>query len=84
MSKESSLAIAPEVCADIEARLARVAGEDGVRLLMAVESGSRAWAFHRLTAITTYAFSTYGLAVTISRLSRSAMWSNGLSSMKLI
>lgn len=38
-------AIAPEVRADIEARLARVASEDGVRLLMAVESGSRAWGF---------------------------------------
>ena len=38
-------AIAPEVRADIEARLARVVSEDGVRLLMAVESGSRAWGF---------------------------------------
>ena len=37
--------IAPEVRADIEGRLARVASEDGVRLLMAVESGSRAWGF---------------------------------------
>ena len=37
--------IAPDVRADIEARLARVASEEGVRLLMAVESGSRAWGF---------------------------------------
>ena len=42
---QDTLAIAPEVRADIEARLARVASEDGVRLLMAVESGSRAWGF---------------------------------------
>lgn len=39
------LTIAPEVRADIEGRLARVAHEEGVRLLMAVESGSRAWGF---------------------------------------
>lgn len=39
------LAIAPDVRADIECRLAHVASEDGVRLLMAVESGSRAWGF---------------------------------------
>ena len=45
MSMQDTLAIAPEVRADIEARLARVASEDGVRLLMAVESGSRAWGF---------------------------------------
>ncbi|MBV7265159.1 nucleotidyltransferase domain-containing protein [Erythrobacter ani] len=37
--------IPSEVRADIEARLARVASEDGVRLLMAVESGSRGWGF---------------------------------------
>ncbi len=42
---QDTLAIAPEVRADIEARLARVASEVGVRLLMAVESGSRAWGF---------------------------------------
>lgn len=30
---------------DIETRLARVAAEDGVRLLLAIESGSRAWGF---------------------------------------
>lgn len=38
-------AIASAVRTDIETRLARVASEDGVRLLMAVESGSRAWGF---------------------------------------
>lgn len=37
--------IAPTVRADIESRLVTVAGEEGVRLLMAVESGSRAWGF---------------------------------------
>lgn len=42
---QDTLAIAPEVRADIEARLARVASDDGLRLLMAVESGSRAWGF---------------------------------------
>ena len=42
---QKSLAIAPEMRAEIETRLARVASEDGVRLLMAVESGSRAWGF---------------------------------------
>lgn len=42
---QDTTAIAPEVRADIESRLARVASEDGVRLLMAVESGSRAWGF---------------------------------------
>lgn len=39
------LTIAPDVRAEIDSRLARVAREDGVRLLMAVESGSRAWGF---------------------------------------
>jgi len=38
-------AIAPQVRSEIERRLDRVAREDGVRLLMAVESGSRAWGF---------------------------------------
>lgn len=33
------------VRAEIEGRLARVAREEGVRLLMAIESGSRAWGF---------------------------------------
>ncbi|MBX7501859.1 nucleotidyltransferase domain-containing protein [Qipengyuania sp. YG27] len=42
---QDTLAIAPDVRADIEARLASAASEDGVRLLMAVESGSRAWGF---------------------------------------
>lgn len=37
--------IPPAIRQEIESRLARVAGEDGVRLLMAVESGSRAWGF---------------------------------------
>lgn len=37
--------IAPAIRQDIETRLARVAAEEGVRLLMAVESGSRAWGF---------------------------------------
>lgn len=39
------LTIAPDVRAEIETRLARVAREEGVRLLMAIESGSRAWGF---------------------------------------
>lgn len=39
------LAIASATYADIQSRLASVASEDGVRLLMAVESGSRAWGF---------------------------------------
>lgn len=38
-------AIAPAIRAEIERRLARVAADEGVRLLMAVESGSRAWGF---------------------------------------
>ena len=38
-------AIAPAIRAEIENRLARVAAEEGVRLLMAIESGSRAWGF---------------------------------------
>lgn len=42
---EDALTIAPAVRSDIESRLARVASEDGVRLLMAVESGSQAWGF---------------------------------------
>ena len=41
----SPFAIAPAVRAEIESRLARVAEEEGVRLLMAIESGSRAWGF---------------------------------------
>jgi hypothetical protein len=42
---QDTLTIALDVRADIEGRLARVAREEGVRLLMAVESGSRAWGF---------------------------------------
>jgi predicted nucleotidyltransferase len=42
---QDTLTIAPDVRADIESRLARVASEEGVLLLMAVESGSRAWGF---------------------------------------
>ena len=37
--------IAPEVRAHIEARLAEVEAEEGVRILLAIESGSRAWGF---------------------------------------
>lgn len=37
--------INPTVRKEIENRLAKVVSEDGIRLLMAVESGSRAWGF---------------------------------------
>jgi len=37
--------IEPDARREIEARLAQVAREDGIRYLMAVESGSRAWGF---------------------------------------
>lgn len=37
--------IEPEARAEIERRLKRVSEEDGIRILMAVESGSRAWGF---------------------------------------
>jgi uncharacterized protein len=37
--------IAPDVRREIETRLAAIEAEDGVRVLMAVESGSRAWGF---------------------------------------
>ena len=37
--------IAPNIRAEIEARLTDVARQEGVRYLMAVESGSRAWGF---------------------------------------
>ncbi len=37
--------IAPEVRQEIEARLAAIEAADGVRYLLAVESGSRAWGF---------------------------------------
>jgi hypothetical protein len=42
---KNPITIAPQMRAEIETRLARAAREDGVRLLMAVESGSRAWGF---------------------------------------
>ena len=38
-------AIAPEVRTEIDHRLATLASEESVRLLLAVESGSRAWGF---------------------------------------
>lgn len=37
--------IAPEARAEIERRLHAIAAEEGIRILMAVESGSRAWGF---------------------------------------
>ena len=37
--------IAPEIRQDIEARLAKIEASEGVRYLLAVESGSRAWGF---------------------------------------
>jgi hypothetical protein len=37
--------IEPKVRRHIETKLAAVAGEEGVRILFAVESGSRAWGF---------------------------------------
>ena len=40
-----SVSIDPVVRAEIDSRLAKVASEEGVRYLMAVESGSRAWGF---------------------------------------
>ncbi len=39
-------AIPPAVHAEIMARLAHTEREEGVRILLAVESGSRAWGFH--------------------------------------
>lgn len=38
-------AIAPAVRSDIESRLAGVEAKEGVRRLLTVESGSRAWGF---------------------------------------
>lgn len=37
--------IAPAIRRDIESRLAAIEAEEGVRLLLAIESGSRAWGF---------------------------------------
>ena len=45
MSLSVSTAIAPAVWQEIDRRLDTLAGEDGVRLLLAIESGSRAWGF---------------------------------------
>jgi predicted nucleotidyltransferase len=45
MSLSVSTAIAPAVRQEIDRRLDRLAGEEGVRLLLAIESGSRAWGF---------------------------------------
>jgi uncharacterized protein len=39
-------AIPPDIHAEIMARLAHAEREEGVRILLAVESGSRAWGFH--------------------------------------
>ncbi len=38
--------VSPAMRAEVEAELARIAREEGVTILMAVESGSRAWGFH--------------------------------------
>ena len=38
-------AIPPDVHADIMRRLARVEATEGVKILLAIESGSRAWGF---------------------------------------
>lgn len=45
MAKIEAGPIDPAIRQDIETRLTRVAADEGVRLLMAVESGSRAWGF---------------------------------------
>lgn len=39
-------AVGPDMMRDIGARLDEIEAEDGVRILLAVESGSRAWGFH--------------------------------------
>ena len=39
------MSIGPAVRHEIETRLSAVEAEDGVRLLLAIESGSRAWGF---------------------------------------
>lgn len=38
--------IPPDICDEIMARLTRTERDEGVRILLAVESGSRAWGFH--------------------------------------
>lgn len=37
--------ITPAIRTEIESRLARIEGEEGIRYLLAIESGSRAWGF---------------------------------------
>jgi predicted nucleotidyltransferase len=44
--KDMHNAIPPHIHADIMTRLANTEREEGVRILLAVESGSRAWGFH--------------------------------------
>ena len=45
MTTVTNASIAPDVRREIETRLAAIEAEDGVRVLMAIESGSRAWGF---------------------------------------
>ncbi|MBB4837325.1 putative nucleotidyltransferase [Sphingomonas kyeonggiensis] len=45
MTTKADMTIAPPVRQEIETRLDRIEAEHGVRLLLAVESGSRAWGF---------------------------------------
>nr|WP_054589614.1 nucleotidyltransferase domain-containing protein [Sphingopyxis macrogoltabida] len=45
MSLSVSTAIDPIVRQEIDHRLGRLASEEDVRLLLAIESGSRAWGF---------------------------------------
>lgn len=46
-SKNSDMnpAIPPDIHAEIMCRLARTEREEGVRIVLAIESGSRAWGF---------------------------------------
>ncbi|WP_447728315.1 nucleotidyltransferase domain-containing protein [Sphingomonas koreensis] len=45
MTPDLNPSIAPDVRREIETRLSAIEREDGVRVLMAIESGSRAWGF---------------------------------------
>ena len=45
MTTDLNATIAPEVRAEIETRLSAIEAADGVRVLLAIESGSRAWGF---------------------------------------